>query len=371
MNAPFPGHRHAISVNGRFLGRAISGVERYGRELLLAWDALIDSQPGHPPVRILMPRGSVTDIAFRNMRIEQVGRLGGHGWEQVDLAIASRHDVLVSLANSGPVTHPRHVAVIHDAAVFRFPENYGWRYRLAHTLISRGLARTARLATVSEFSRGELVRYLGVDGDTITVCPNGSEHLGRVAPDLAIATRLGLDDGEPMLLTVGTASRNKNLALVLEAWRRLAPARGRLVVAGPVTERIFGGGPAFPQLPGVIYPGRVSDAELSALYGRAAALVFPSRYEGFGIPPLEAMVHGSAVLAADIPPVREVCADAARYFPVDDPDALAILMRDTLDGAPRPTAAAKARVEHYRWSKSAAILANLVRTVDRVREKAT
>ena len=350
-----------IAINGRFLGRPISGVERYGREMLAAWDAMIPFVPGHPPVRIVAPKGVEPGMALNNMAFEPLGRLRGHAWEQVELLGATRGEVLVGLANSGPVLHPRQLVVIHDAAVFRFPENYGFRYRALHQTLCRLFARRARLATVSEFSRSELEHYLGVAAERVTVCPNGADHLGKVAPDGAIIERLALG-GERVILAVGSASRNKNLGLILDAWQKLKPGRGRLVVVGPVNERIFASAGGMADVQGVSYPGRVSDAELAALYRRADAFVFPSRYEGFGIPPLEAMANGCRVFASDIAPLREVCGDAARYFGVDDVDGLAGLMAEVLSAdplLPPPLSAMAERLERYRWAKSAAALAGI------------
>lgn len=356
---PWP---RSISVNGRFLGRPISGVERYGREILLAWDAMLGADSAHPPIRILLPRGAAADLPLRHIAVENTGWLGGHAWEQIDLAAAARHDVLVSLANAGPIFHPRHLAVIHDAAVFRFPQNYGVRYRIFHRLMNSLLARTAKLMTVSHFSQAELATYLPVARDAITLCPNGSEHLRRIIPDDSIVKRLSIAD-QPFVLAVGSISKNKNLSTLLQAWEISRNTTMKLVIAGPMAERIFGDNPALQQLPGVIMAGRVTDAELTALYRHAAAFIFPSRYEGFGIPPLEAMVNGCPVFASDIASVREVCGDAATYFPHDRPDIMAQILsqippRNWANGISRQ---ALDRIETYSWAKSAAIMAQSAR----------
>lgn len=344
-----------ISINGRFLGRQVSGVERYGRELLRAWDAMLEKQPSRIPVRVLLPKGVEPNIALSAITFETIGRLGGHAWEQSELCFAARHDVLIGLANSGPLLHSRQLVVSHDAAVFRFPENYSFRYRTWHRFLSRSLARQARLATVSEFSRAELVDTLGVLPDTVLVLPNGSDHLGKIAPDEALIARLNLQD-TPFLLAVGTAARNKNLGLVLEAWRELGNTQARLVIAGAVNDRIFNQANALAATDGVLFPGRVSDAELAALYGHATAFIFPSRYEGFGIPPLEAIAHGCPVLASSIPPLREVLGQGAQYFDPNDASTLVPLMAQAITAPRALPQVARERLEHYRWANSAAAL---------------
>tara|TARA_R110000868_G_scaffold410179_2_gene697481 strand:- start:6472 stop:7494 length:1023 start_codon:yes stop_codon:yes gene_type:complete len=330
-------------------------VERYGRELLRAWDALLVSQPSKVSVRVLLPRGIEPDLSLSAISFETIGRLGGHAWEQSELLFAARRDVLVGLANSGPLLHPHHLVVIHDAAVFRYPENYGFQYRLLHRCISRGLARRARLGTVSRFSSEELAETLGVAREDVLIVPNGSDHLGQVQPDETTIDRLGLR-GSPFLLAVGSASRNKNLGLVMSAWRKLGATTARLVVAGPVNDRVFSQAFDLQGLEGVLFPGRVTDAELAALYRNAAAFVFPSRYEGFGIPPLEAIAHGCPVLASAIPPLCEVLGDGAHFFGPDDPDSLAALMSQALANPREMPLAARGRLDLFTWLASAAIM---------------
>ncbi|WP_324808302.1 glycosyltransferase family 1 protein [Sphingomonas sp. LY29] len=347
-----------IAINGRFLGRPVSGVERYGREILRAWDRRLHANPVLPRPRILVPAGAHVDLPLSAMSVERVGRRQGHSWEQFDLGRAARHDVLISLANSGPVLHRRHLVVVHDAAVFRFGENYGFRYRTLHRALGRLLARTAQLATVSRFSQCELARFLRLAPNRILVAGNGSEHLAGAVADEGVIERLGLIDRR-FLLTVGTASHNKNLALALAAWAKLPSSAARLVVVGPINDRVFAAS-GLSAINGVVLAGRLSDDALTALYRHANALVFPSRYEGFGIPPVEAMANGCPVLAAAIPPVQEVCGDEARYFDPDDADGLARLMTErlesTLDLA--ETDRLRARAAGASWASSAAKIAD-------------
>lgn len=349
-----------IVINGRFLGRPISGVERFGREIVLALDRHAAAGTA-PPLRILAPPGTVCDLQLTAARFETVGMRGGHAWEQIDLALAARSATLLSLANSGPIANARQLVVIHDAAPYRFPEAYGWRYRLWHRALGRMLALRAQLATVSHFSQAELAKFLHVAPETIAIIPNGSDHLGQITPDPSCLARLGLE-GRRYMLAVGSANRNKNVATVLAAWRMRPADDVLLVMVGTVNDRIFAGVDAAPAA-GVLFPGRVDDATLASLYANAAAFVFPSRYEGFGIPPLEAMAYGARVLAADIAPVREVCGAAADYFAPDDPAALATLIAQALAqprSDPERDARAAARLAAYRWDDSArALLATI------------
>ena len=156
----------------------------------------------------------------------------------------------------------------------------------------------------------------------------GGEHILREAADTAVLARHGLVPGR-FALVVGTKAAHKGLAGLAEAQAMLASRGLVLAVAGATDAAVFrqGGDPAGQA---VVPLGRVSDAELRALYEAALCLIFPSRYEGFGLPPLEAMTCGCPVIAADAAAVPEVCGDAALWFDNDGPrrlpDALARLL---------------------------------------------
>ncbi|MBB3694668.1 glycosyltransferase family 1 protein [Sphingomonas sp. BK580] len=346
-----------LFINGRFRQQPMTGVQRYATQIVLALDALaargeveLDCQLVLPPDAPLLPLRAITQVHH--------GRLRGHAWEQVDFARIARGGVALSLAASGPVFQHRQVAVIHDAAIYRFPENYSRSYVLLHRVVDRLLTRRATIATVSDFSRGELAHWLGVPANEIVVAPNSAEHLDA-APDDGVFATLGLADDRPFFLTIGSLTRNKNLRLAIEAMRDQTAA-ARLVIVGQIDGGVFAA--EMPDAPEqVILAGRLSDRAVTALMRRARALVFPSLYEGFGIPPLEAFGNDCPVLASAIPPVREVCGDAADYFDPHDAPALAALMRRALDddGTWRADrlARGRARLGHFSWERSAATLA--------------
>jgi len=329
-------------------------------------DRLIQNEPDlqrRARWRLLVPAGVAEGLPLRAIESETVGRNRGHVWEQLDLAGAARNQRLLNLGNAGPVLHGDKLVVIHDAAVFRTPRNFGGRYALVHRLLSRAMARTGRIATVSEFSRGELSQVLGVAPKDIAVVPNGCDHfLGRDR-DEAVLGSLGLSPGGYFLF-VGTPAPNKNLTVLLDAFARLDRPGTKLVIAGSLDPAVFGGTGAASGADLIVAPGR-SDAQVAALYASAIAHVFPSVYEGFGIPPLEAMASGCRVIASDIPVVREVCAGAASYFPPRDADALAALMRAHCDDpafASAAKAAAADRLAHFTWGSSARRLIDLLLT---------
>lgn len=355
MTAPAP-----LVINGRFLTQGMTGVQRFATEVVRAADALIGEGAWPAGTEVLAPPGTPRPAAWRHLDLRPRGNRGGQAWEQLDLPRAlPTGGLLLNLGNTAPLALPgaRQAVVIHDAGAFDTPESYSLAFRTWYRLLHRGLARRgARLITVSAFSRGRIAHHLGVPEARIGVVPEGGEHILREAPDPAVLGRNALVPGR-FALVVGTQAAHKNLAALEEAAALLA-ARGLvLAVAGG------GAGGKFRRAdgttgPGVRMLGRVSDAELRALYEAALCLVFPSRYEGFGLPPIEALCCGCPVVAAESGALPEVCGTegAALWFDADGPRRPAAALARLLDEAglrERMILAGRARASLFSWREAA------------------
>ena len=341
-----------LALNGRFLSQRTTGVQRHARELVRAMDRRLGSEP---EVTLFAPPGAALDLELRRIRVRQVGKLSGHAWEQIELPFHARDQVLLNLGNTGPVLSRRQVVTIHDASVFAVPEAYSYAFRRYYRVLLPRLARQSELVlTDSQFSRGELVRWMRVPEEKVRVISCGHEHILAQPADRDVLTRNRLLD-RPYVLAVGSFSRHKNLEAVFDAMTLLGLQGWDYVLAGPVNPRIFGRtSPGTPA--SVVQTGYVTDAELRALYEGAACFVYPSRYEGFGLPPLEAMACGCPVVVSRSASLPEVCADAALYADADDPGQLAAAIRRVMceEGlAGRLRELGRERARHWTWSNAA------------------
>jgi glycosyltransferase involved in cell wall biosynthesis len=357
----------AVFLNGRFLRQPVTGVQRFSAEIAAAIDTLMASGEW-PDTAVLAPRAKVAVPArsapgYRRLRLHEVGRLRGHLWEQAELPGAARGGILVSLGNTAPVlAGSRQVVVIHDAGVFDTPESYSLRFRTWYKTLQRGLVRTgARVVTVSDFSRQRIAARLGLEPAGIAVMYEGAEHIARVTADPATLQRHGLHPRK-FALVVGSRVAHKNFAALADAAAMLERRGMVIAVAGGSDREVF------RAIPGTGFAerrlGRVSDAELRTLYENAACLLFPSRYEGFGLPPVEAMACGCPVLAARGGAVQEICADRVLYFDNGDPRSLTGAIERLLDEpglADDLRARGRAHAAGLSWAASARALGDVVR----------
>jgi glycosyltransferase involved in cell wall biosynthesis len=276
-------------------------------------------------------------------------------WEQLALPLYARGDLLVNFNYSGPLAKRHQIITLHDATVRAMPGCFSRRYRLVQDALIAGLQRRVTgLMTVSSFSARELAARYGITR-RIVVGREGWSHALARGDAAAVLERHGLESGKYLLL-VGSLKPNKNLDVVARALA-LAPVPWTVAVAGAADARIFRG--ARQPETRLKLLGYVPDEDLGALYAHADWLLFPSLYEGFGLPALEAMANGCPVIAADAGSLPEVCGDAALYFDPRDPAALALLLAGPAQDATlrrQLRRASIARLAHYTWTANARIV---------------
>ncbi|MEM6915079.1 MAG: glycosyltransferase family 1 protein [Verrucomicrobiota bacterium] len=289
-----------VTLNARFRSRPVTGVERFASEV------------SHHLAR-------AENIDFHEIQPDRpISGLKGHGWEQLSLPRKlGKNSILFSPCNTGSLSVPRQLVVVHDAAVWDLPEGFSRSFRILYRKLLPALARkAAAIATVSEFSRDRLAEKLRLPAEKITVLGNAA------GPEFSPDDSRSNPDNPPTLLCVGSIDPRKNTTRLIEAWiaagkQGALPEGARLNIIGSARPSTFG--PVeMTEAPGIHWLGRVSDEELITHYQSATGFIFPSLYEGFGLPPLEAMACGCPVLLSREASLPEVGGDA---FDLRDPES--------------------------------------------------
>jgi len=325
----------------------IGGSETYVRQLLraLAAEATLDYRVLAPPVAPAAGEGLPTEVAHAYRRATTIPqRLAA-----MTLATARPGPLRSQLRDVDAVHYPLTIRIpsqvrpsvvtLHDVQHLDLPAMFPRAERAFRAVAwHRSLRGADRVIAISRFVGERAVARLGLHEDRIRVVPLGVDH-ARFTP--------GEGEREPFLLYPARPWPHKNHARLYEAFAEIRRER-------PELRLVLTGGGDFGAVPdGVSVRGLVSDAELAQLYRRAAALVFPSLYEGFGLPPLEAMASGCPVASSNAAALPETVGDAARLFDPHDAHAMAAAIRDVLDAPAEWRARGVAHAQRYSWAATA------------------
>lgn len=311
------GANYPLWVNGRFLTQRLSGVQRYAYEISKRIRANI-ILPARPREEYQFVRSDNNPVFLVRSKTILGRSISGHVWEQFILPNLLLQDSLLwSPGGLGPLKLTNQALTIHDIAMIEHPEWYGRAYSFYYRLFLPAQVRRVRaIFAVSEFTKRWLISRFRIPSEKVFITPNGIDRRFRILNTAVVDRVLGKFGlaGIPYILAVSVISPRKNIEGVYKAWRRLSLSFPdlMLVVVGRIGAR-FSGRNAFTWIKSqnVIHLGEVSDIELIALYNGAKVFVYPSLYEGFGIPPLEAMACGTPVVTSNSTALPEVVGDAA------------------------------------------------------------
>jgi glycosyltransferase involved in cell wall biosynthesis len=378
MKSP-PGIRNIVLL-ATAIGPANRGIGQYERQVLPPLLSRLVERGVRPTV-ILSADGKLEtqDPRVRILRLPVVRdkTLARQIVEQLRIPLAARGaDLFVSLESVYPflpVPARKRMVIVHDIHVIRhrrnpgeYPENYSLQYKLWASLATRRAMKIAhKIIAVSEFTRREIQETLRVGGERISVVPNGLDHakFRPAAGGAAEVIRTLHHLPEAFYLFVGPCSRKKNLRLIVDAYRFV---RGKSAVDFPVAVVGDMRRSALyaelldelrrPELAGrFIILGNVRDAELPSLYAASRAFIYPSLYEGFGLPVLEAMACGTPVVAANSSALPDVAGGAALLINPRDPHSLIAALEkvNADDMRSRLVAQGLARAKEFSWERTA------------------
>jgi glycosyltransferase involved in cell wall biosynthesis len=346
-----------VVFNGRFLSQIQTGVQRYARETLTAIDELLAQRRADLPEvqAFLAVPGNANPPKLSHIKVQELPFLKGHLWEQITLPWFARQSYLVNFNYSGPLLKKKQMITIHDATVAASPSSFSWKYRLIHhSLIALLKGRVDTIMTVSDFSRRELEHHFGISHALVGL--EGWQHSVASGDGLSTLRKFDLRPGQ-YLLAVGSRKPNKNFSVIDRALQIAHEFPMPIAVAGASDIGIFKNANAEEKSLRML--GFVSDEELGHLYKHAAWFIFPSIYEGFGLPAIEAMGNGCPVIAARAASIPEVCGDAAMYFDPHEPASLVALLRRIAQEPELREAQAERmpqQLARYSWQKNARIL---------------
>lgn len=312
-----------VLINGNFLCRNLTGIERFAFETCRCLDELIDS---NTEFSILVPANARTIPEYKNIKLVR-SKKEIHGfpfWDMGTFAKACKKTKSTGLnfSNTAPLGKLCGFSFIHDVYAKDFPGDFTTFKDKLVKLYCRisywNIAKNAKkIFTVSEFSKKRIIYWYGIPEEKIAVIPNGWEHFLKIKIDNSIFEKFPILKNTGYFFTLGSLQKRKNLKWILKYAKAnpgdLFAVSGK-TISGMKSKEIED----LSQLKNVVLLGYVSDEEVKALLQNCRAFVFPSYYEGFGIPPLEALAAGAKIIISKAASLPEIYKNSAVYINPND-----------------------------------------------------
>ncbi|CAI1598898.1 glycosyltransferase family 1 protein [Serratia nevei] len=311
-----------LYVNARFLEQELTGVQRFAEEICL------ELKKTRKDIVFLCPPNILREDVAQQLDAKKIGGRGGHFWEQFELPSFLKKEkdaILLNLGSSAPIFFKNKIVTHHDVTYKRYPESFSRKFRALYSILIPSMLRSCRhLITVSEFSKMEISQVYNFPLNKTTVVYNA------VSKKFAVNNSLSKGD---YILAVSSPNYHKNFHGLLKAYLMAQNDGANL----PNLKIIGSASSSFckvnfsDQLAGrqdIEFVGRVSDDELISLYQKAVFFVFPSLYEGFGIPPIEAQSCGCPVISSNRASMPEVLEQSVVYFDPENIDEIAKALTD-------------------------------------------
>ncbi|MGA0559394.1 glycosyltransferase family 4 protein [Larkinella sp. VNQ87] len=348
----------SVVVNARFLTQPITGTQRVGIELGMRLRKLL------PDITFLTPHNILQNDIANDLGATVYGRSKGYIWEQIEMPMYLRTQgspLLLNLCNTAPIVYSNKIVTVLDLSFHRHPEWFSKKFSMLYNFTVPRIVKSAhKVLTISEYSLNDLHQFYHVPKSALDIIYPSISDIFRYPPAVKGENQYG-----KYILAVSSLDPRKNFKGLIQAFQQANFSDARLVIVG-AAHKVFadtGLKELIENDPSIIFTGYVSDEQLVNLYQHALFFAYPSYFEGFGIPPLEAMSCGCATLVSDTTSLPEVCADASVY--VDPYDIGSIrdgLIKLYSDENLRRSLVEKgrSRVEHFSWDRSAQKLAGII-----------
>ena len=323
-------------INGDFLCRSITGIERFALEVCTRLDKMVQQDF----LAILIPANAKFVPEFNNIKVikSSVECNFFPKWVQGEFNKQARKQKMIPLClgNTCPIFNPG-IVVVHDIYAKDFSKDFvSFRDKLVcfldKLMYKRAAKKAIQIVTVSEFTKDRIISVYKTPPEKIKVIPNGWEHFKTVEADTSILKNFPELNGE-FYFTLGSLSKRKNLKWIAEYAKKhpkdIFAISGK-AISGLVPEELK----CLQTLPNVSLLGYVSDGQVKALMEHCKAFVFPSYYEGFGIPPLEALSVGARIIVAKAASLPEIYGNSAVYIDAENTDVnLSVLLEQPVEAA--------------------------------------
>lgn len=303
-----------IIINGQFAARRMTGQERFAYELMLALDKIVGEDCN---IRLVVPTNAFNVPILKNIKVVRFGKAKGSAWEQIFLALYSllHRGTTVNLCTCMPLLKPG-IICIHDLCSKEKPEYYNTLYskvsRIWHLLIFRwAWWFSPIILTVSEYSKKRIIDIYQINPNRIKVISNGWEHFIKIKENDKIKYNNINYFSKPYFFALGSHDPRKNIEWIINVARN--HPQYNFLIAGNIDLKVYNKDYRDYELPNLFFLGYVSDGEVKYLMKHCRAFLFPSFFEGFGIPPLEALSLGTKIVVSNATCLPEIFGDAA-YF---------------------------------------------------------
>lgn len=305
-----------IIINGRFLVHRITGVERYAREIINELDKIVEPDQ----LELAVPPEVEEIPKYYNIGVKKVGRLNNRLWEHISFPcyVRKQKGVSVNLCNVAPLSSPG-IVCIHDVKIKAYPHFFSKKFITWYRLLFFNETKRAnRIITVSDFSKKELCKFYNVKEDRITVISDAWQHFERIGFDEDTLNKYNLQK-KRYFFSMCSLEPNKNFKWIAEVAKKNEDYI--FAVAGSINKAVFSEGLGFDCPDNMRLLGYVSDEEAKTLMRDCKAFIFPSIYEGFGIPPLEALSAGTdCLVVSNTEVMHELFEDSVNYIDTNNYD---------------------------------------------------
>lgn len=347
------GRKYKYVFDGQVYAQRLTGQYRYADEILMELDKIISKDA----FEIVVPNYVNIDGKFKNIKVIYYGNVKGLLWTQTSLLcyLLKNRAISIGFCNITPLLRPG-ITVVHDIGykVLRkhYKNLYGRLSSLWHRLNYWIIARSKMpVITVSNFSKKQITEIYKVSPDRISVIGNGWQHYEKIKEDNSVFEKFSDIKPHQYYFAIGSLEERKNFKWIMEAAKR-NPGSMFVIAGGKVknaTHELD-----FSEVSNVKFVGYIKDGMAKGLMANCKAFLFPSTFEGFGIPPLEALSVGAKVICSDIACLHEICRDAVRYIDPEDYDV------DLDKCLVEDTGSAESVLGRYSWQLSAELLKNLL-----------